>query len=130
MRRMVAAGCVFALAGCGITKTPDSPARTKVVERATEQTAGQTYRNVVGAMRRCYAKPAFGVEAAYFPDAKSGDLRLVFSTGTSVHELVQMKIHSAPGGAIVRAHYPATEPRFAQAVDGRVKGDASDCPLG
>ena len=81
-------------------------------------------------MRRCYTTPAFGVEAAYFPDAKSGALRLVYSTGTSLRELVQMQIDSAPGGATVRARYATTEPKLAQAVDDRVKGDATNCPLG
>ena len=130
MRRMVAAGCAFALAGCGVTKPPDDSARTKAIERATEQTAQQTYRNIVGAMRHCYAKPAFGVQPDYFPDGNSAGLRLIFSTGTSLQELIRVQIDSAPGGAIVRAQYTAAEPGFAQAVDGWVKGDASNCPLG
>jgi hypothetical protein len=57
-------------------------------------------------MRRCYAKPAFGVEAAYFPDMQSGSLRLVLSKGTSLHELVRMQINSGPGGATVRGALP------------------------
>jgi hypothetical protein len=130
MRRMVAAGCAFALAGCGATKPPDDSARTKAIERATQQTAEQTYLNVIDAMRHCYAKPTFGIQADYFPDGKSSGLRLIFSTGTSLQELVRVQIDSAPGGAIVRAQYTPAEPGFAQAVDAWVKGDASNCPLG
>ena len=130
MRRMVAAGCAFALAGCGATKPPDDSARTKAIERATQQTAQQTYLNIIGAMRHCYAKPTFGIQPDYFPDGKSAGLRLIFSTGTSLQELVRVQIDSAPGGAIVRAKYTADQPGFAQAVDAWVRGDASTCPLG
>ena len=129
MRRIVAAGCACALGGCSVTKPIDDQVRTTAIERASEQSVEQTYRTIVAAMRRCYAKPAFGVEAAYFPDMKSGSLRLVLSKGTSLHELVRMQINSGPGGATVRAHYPTAETRFAQAVDAWVRGDATNCPL-
>ena len=130
MGRMVAVGCAFALAGCGATKPPDDSARAKAIERATQQTTQQAYLNIIDAMRRCYAKPTYGIQADYFPDGKSSGLRLIFSTGTSLQELVRVQIDSAPGGAIVRAQYTPTEPGFAQAVDGWVKGDATNCPLG
>ncbi|MBX3605340.1 MAG: hypothetical protein KF788_08715 [Piscinibacter sp.] len=113
------------LVGCAATL---DKANTTASQFTVASTPEQTYRNLVTSMRRCYTVPSVRVESDYFPDARSGALRLIWGNDVGIIEWLRVDISPGAEGTTVKIVHRASQSEFGPATQAWSRGDASSCP--
>lgn len=125
IRRALACACLAVVAGCAATLDT----ATTTTDRLTLDTGAEaTYRQLVTAMRRCYTVPSIKVEADYFPEAKAGDVRLIWGNDVGVIEWMRIQVRQEGAGSTITAVRRTAQDKFPAALEAWSRGDSSLCP--
>lgn len=125
MKQLAVLATSALLLGCAATL---DTAATTTTDLPSPLPPEALYRNVVTAMRACYAVPNIRVEGDYFTEARAASLRLIWGNSVGVIEWLRIDIASASAGSSLRAVHRTAQDRFPAALAAWTRGDASDCP--
>ena len=125
MKQLALVAASALLLGCAATL---DTAATTTTDLSSPLPPEALYRNLVTAMRACYAVPNIRVEGDYFAEARAGSLRLLWGNSVGVIEWLRIDIASSQSGSSLRAVHRAAQERFPAALAAWTRGDASDCP--
>lgn len=123
--RAVACGALLVMAGCAAT-LDNAPTTIDKLQLATS--AETTYRQLVTAMRRCYTVPSIKVEADYFPEAKAGDVRLIWGNDVGVIEWLRIQVRQEGTGSTITSTRRTAQDKFPAAMEAWSRGDSTICP--